>query len=305
MYTSPISIITDSFLHTETMDDFPLLSISTPKVLSLCADLRDDANLPTVFVASFPKSGTTWMQAIVYNLLSNGDQSFDHISNYSPFFEISRTWDEENNRLNSFFHDNHQRLGARVFNTHLRYNMMPKGDKMKYIYVCRSGKDAALSFYHHLHNQDDADNYGGSLSDFLRDWLNGKIIFGSWLRHLENWIPASLNPMNNILVVKYEDLVQDLVGEMVRIAAFLDLSYSRTEIEKISKYVTFDYMKSHSRQFSPTSVPWKTGFEFIRQGVVGQSEAAFTAADHAAFEEMISSIYPEGLPIWLTELNIV
>eukprot|EP01031_Cornospumella_fuschlensis_P046487 gene46487-56925_t len=158
-------------------DDFPLLSLSTPKILSLCAGLPDHPTLPTVFVASYPKSGTTWMQGIVYYLLSDGDESFDHISNYFPFFEISRTWDQDSGALQAKYEERHASIRSRAFNTHLRYSMMPQGANMKYIYVVRRGKDALLSFFHHLAHQDDADAFDGSLSDFVRAWCDGKIIF--------------------------------------------------------------------------------------------------------------------------------
>lgn len=285
-------------------DDFPLLSISTPAIISLCAALPDDAaGLPTVFISSYPKSGTTWMQCIVYNLLSNGDQSFDHISNYSPFYEVSRTWDEPRGCLSDRFAANHRRLGARVFNTHLRYDMMPQGKSMKSIYVVRSGKDVALSFFHHLSNQDNEDNYKGSLSAFLQDWVSGRIIFGSWLKHMESWVQGA-GSSSKVLIVRYEDLIRSLGTEMTRIAQFLELPLTSERIEELTQFVSFDFMKTHSAQFSPVSVPWKTGFEFIRCGTVGQSMTEFSAADHEAFDRMLAAVYPEGRPQWLQALEV-
>jgi len=47
-------------------------------------------------------------------------------------------------------------LAPRVFKTHLRYDMVPKGHdeatKPRYIYVMRNPKDAFVSCYHHWHN---------------------------------------------------------------------------------------------------------------------------------------------------------
>ncbi len=250
------------------------------------------------------------MQAIVYNLLSDGDQSFDHISNYSPFYEVSRTWDEESGCLSPQFTANHSKLRHRVFNTHLRHNMMPQGNDMKSIYVVRGGKDVALSFYCHLSNQDDADNYQGNLSDFLKDWLAGKIIFGSWIKHIESWCTAyhadmSSNASSKILIVRYEDLITDLPEQMWCIASFLQLSLTKQRVNELSSFVTFAYMKSHSAQFSPTSVPWKTGFEFIREGKMGGSKDAFSAEDATAFDQMVQKSYPEMIPFWLAELDVL
>lgn len=293
-------------------EEFPLLSISSPSILSLCSSFTEDQDddLPSIFITSYPKSGTTWMQCIVYNLLTKGDQSFDHISNYTPFYEASSTWNEEKHCLSSHFFLNHTKIGRRVFNTHLYYPMMPKGKKMKYIYIIRHGKDVALSFYHHLSNQDDKDHYSGSLTDFLQDWVNGKIIFGRWLKHVECWMKAYQQEVENgrsntILIVRYEDLIHHLEEQMQRIAQFLDLSLSDQDIHNIAPFVTFDYMKSHSEQFSPVSVPWKTGFEFIRSGRVGGSKDVFSEADDRIYAEMIAKAYPHGLPSYLAELNII
>src|SRR5689334_3575770 len=40
-----------------------------------------------IYVASFPKSGTTWVQMICYQLVSGGDMSFRHLSLVSPWLE--------------------------------------------------------------------------------------------------------------------------------------------------------------------------------------------------------------------------
>jgi hypothetical protein len=62
----------------------------------------------------------------------------------------------------------HTRFGRRCFNTHLPWELMPRGgdgtsggsQRPKYIYLVRDGRDAAVSFYHHLSNQAPADGVG-------------------------------------------------------------------------------------------------------------------------------------------------
>lgn len=221
------------------------------------------------------------MQAIVYHILTGGDiTSLSHISDYSPFYEVDRTWQRTDGgaaspssdgwELSPRFRDNHARLGCRVFNTHLRWELMPKGEKCKYIYVYRDGRDACVSFYHHLLNQADADPFEGTFDQFFEDWLRGRIIFGGWSRHLKSWVPRARHDECNILLVKYEDLVGDLLGNLERISTFLDKSYSRDFIAcNILPHVTFAGMKEHRRLYEPVSVEWKPGFQFIRKGIVG------------------------------------
>ena len=117
------------------------LSQTTNEVLELCRSLPEDANLKTVYVCSYPKSGTTWLQALIYNLLSNGDQkSLEHISYYSPFYEIGNTWQMEEKKIALMYTKHHQSINYRVFNTHLLPDMLPQPSaNVKYVYIVRGG----------------------------------------------------------------------------------------------------------------------------------------------------------------------
>jgi hypothetical protein len=298
----------------EELPPMPLLSLSTPAVIEHCANLKDCADgRKTLFIASFPKSGTTWMQAIIYNLLTNGDQNFKHISEYSPFFEIIHIWDLESGsrdgKLKAHYEANNQRLGRRVFNTHLRWEMMPKEPNMRYIYVVRNGKDVALSFFQHLSNQDDADCFNGNLADFVKQWSNGETPFGNWIHHLQSWMRAyqAQGSHGPILLLRYQDLVSDPLACILRIVNHLGLSTSEERTQELLQYVSFSYMKAHQEQYMPISVPWKEGYSFLRKGQVGDSENYFTEEHNAVYDAMIQRMFAEqgGVPAWLRELEVL
>jgi hypothetical protein len=105
-------------------DPIKYLPITSPQTLQLCSSRNvHDSAMPNIFIASYPKSGTTWMQAIVYALLSNGNDDFEHISNFSPFYEIDPHWEVADDGTGSFaakFAPFHAEIGHHVFNTHLR-----------------------------------------------------------------------------------------------------------------------------------------------------------------------------------------
>ena len=121
------------------------------------SDPQNFATEPTdVFVCSYPKSGTTWMQAILAQIVTNLERAstFAHVSEVSPFFEIDPHWDpDDERRLSPTVRANHARFGRRCFNTHLPWSLMPRGGGAAYVYVVRDGRDAARSFHAHLSSQ--------------------------------------------------------------------------------------------------------------------------------------------------------
>ena len=92
----------------------------------------------------------------------------------------------------------------------------------------------------------------------------------------------------------------------MKIVDFLDgISLSEERVLELTKNTTFSYMKEHQEQFMPISVPWKEGYSFIRNGTVGDSSNYFTDADNIVFEEMVNRKFPNGIPTWLRELNVL
>lgn len=133
---------------------------------------------------------------------------YEHVSDFAPFFEIDAHWDPNDDSLAVDVRRNHEKLNQRVFNTHLRWEMLPKQQEQennseqseslipdndekeslrpacgKFIYVTRNLTDVCTSFYHHLSNQKEG-TYTEGFDRFAIDWMAGKIPFGSPLHHL-------------------------------------------------------------------------------------------------------------------------
>jgi sulfotransferase len=281
---------------------FLLLPITSSETLTACREL-DVSQIKTIFITSYPKSGTTWLQCIVHQLLSHGDETFSHISDYSPFYESNKTWND--NEFVERYTRNHQRLGARIFNTHLKWNMLPKGDHAIFIYIYRNGRDVVHSFFQHLSNQADSGTYEGTFHEFFSEWVAGKIAYGNWIQHIKDWIDASKDPSNRILLLRYEDLKQNFSSQLKQISDHLGCSYSDVELaEIITPHCTFSFMKEHQTQYQPVSVTWKAGYNFIRKGIVGDSDTIFNDPNESYREllhEMTQREFPDGIPQWFED----
>jgi len=293
-----------SFLDV-TLPSMPLLPITSPETIRKCHELNPVGD-KDIFICSYPKSGTTWMQNIVYQLLvatqslKKALPPLQHISDYAPFFEIDPHWKDDCDENTDAIQQAHEVLGYRMFNTHLRYDMMPRSTDNLYraIYVVRDGRDVCTSFYHHMVNQhvDDGGFPTDDFDEFFQAFLNGEATFGKWTHHLASWLPQYYDqqeqdetknendttpnkpttiPKCRILLVRYEDLKQNLNKELQRVAEFLQLTplleqpHDGAVWQSILEKVSFSYMRQHQSLFHPRSVRWKEGYNFIRKGTVG------------------------------------
>lgn len=103
---------------------------------SLPADLPD---LPDdVFIATYPKCGTTWTQEITYLIYNDGVPPKNHLERIrnNPFIEM----------LGEDGPKNMGRPGC--IKTHLPRDLVPYADHAKYIYVLRNPKGRATLFLH-------------------------------------------------------------------------------------------------------------------------------------------------------------
>ena len=290
------------------MSGGPWLPITSARTLRACAEFP--ARADDVFICSYPKSGTTWCQNLVARILtrSRGDEpappeSWSHVSEVSPFFEIDPHWDHENepSSLAANVVENHRRFvrGRRVFNTHLPLALMPRVGKdddddynknrklPKIVYVARDGRDCAVSFWHHLKSQSVEDGgFSEGWDTFFESWIEGTIAFGSWFDHLNGWRDASADA--NVLVLKYEDMKTDLRGVARAVAAHVDPSrpLCEHELDEIVRACTFEAMKDDIEKYQPISVRWTDEtFSFVNRGVVGSFEDVFSDEQKTRFEE--------------------
>jgi hypothetical protein len=184
-----------------------------------------------IFVVTYPRSGTTWTQMILYQLTTQGTMDFAHITQVCPWFEQALRSGRELEGLPR----------PRVFKSHLPYRRIPKGP-CRYIYVARDGKDVAISYYHFM-------GFRETFEDFFERFLTGQDSYGSWLRHVAGWWAHRDDP--NVLFLRYEDLVRDLAGGLRTIIDFCGLDVPPERLPGILERCTFAFMKAHETQFDP------------------------------------------------------
>lgn len=237
-----------------------------------------------IFIASYPRSGTTWLQMILYQLTTDGDmENLTHISEYCPFFEqaLALAGPGAFDRIKS--------KPRRLFKTHMRYRWTPLGPA-RCIYVAREGKDVLVSWYYH---NVDGLNYRGTFDRYAEMFIRGKVFPGSWFRHVAEWYAHRNDP--NIIFLTYEDLSSDLEGTVRRIIDFCGLEVAPESLPRILERCSFSYMKKYEPKFSPTAeLELLRGIKrdaFIRKGKVGGWREHMTPGQAAEFDR----VYEETL----------
>ena len=260
---------------------------------------RDD----DVIVATYGKSGTTWIQQIVGQLVFAGDPEVT-IGEISPWLDLRIMPPDTLERLEAQAH-------RRIVKTHLPLDALTFSPKAKYIYIGRDGRDVVWSLYnHHVSaNQrwyDALNNTPGRVGPpiekpdpdirrYFLTWLeqNGAPFWAFW-ENVSSWWDARSLP--NVKLVHFNDLKRDLEGEMRDIAAFLDCEIPDDRWPAILEHCTFDWMKAHAEKVAPLRGAIFEGgaTTFFNKGVNGRWRDVLTAEDVAAYERRaLAELGPE------------
>ena len=102
---------------------------------------RDD----DIVIATYGKSGTTWMQQMVAQMLFGGDPTLT-VSEMSPWLDLRVPPKEV--KLPAVEAQTHRRF----IKTHLPADALVFSPKAKYLYIGRDGRDVVWSLYNHHSN---------------------------------------------------------------------------------------------------------------------------------------------------------
>ncbi len=221
-----------------------------------------------ILITTAPKAGTTWMQQILYQIISGGNDVFSSIFDVVPWLERPR----QNKSRKKVLQEYAAMKDPRIFKTHCTYAQTPGHDHVRIILSSRDPRDCCVSFYHHIMDMtDEARALAGlsapaSFADYFRHWMS----FGAWFRNIQSWWPHYHD--SNVLWLRYQDMKQDLGGAVDQILFFLDHQLLKEQRERVLEYSSFPWMKHHAERFTRFSDRDGNNFKpggFIRKGQVG------------------------------------
>lgn len=251
---------------------------------------RDD----DIVVATYAKSGTTWTQQIVGQILFNGREDVP-VADLSPWVDLRIPPKEV--KLASL----EAQTNRRFVKTHLPVDALVFSPKAKYIYIGRDGRDVVWSMYNHHYYANDAwyqalnetpgrvgPPIGRVTTDvvpYFRRWLSedGEPFWPFW-ENVRSW--WEIRNLPNVMLIHFANLKNDLEGEMRRIAEFLEADIDEAKWPEIARHCTFDYMKANAAKAAPLGgMLWEGGAStFINKGTNGRWRDLLTKDDIETYE---------------------
>lgn len=252
-----------------------------------------------IWLASYPKSGNTWVRAFLANLMSNarepveinrlphfllGDNFLVHYEKFSGRSADELTA-EEIERLRPQVHEwfaysKADNTFVKTHNAVLRVNGKPlitPTATAGAIYVARNPIDVAVSFAHHY--QVSYDRAVESLCDeqYVLPRASGQIeqVLSSWSRHVRSWTAA---PGLRHHLMRYEDMHRKATKTFASLVKFLELPKDKERLRRAIKFCSFNELQKQEKQekFIESRPDGKS--PFFRQGAVGSGREVLNEA---------------------------
>ena len=247
-----------------------------------------------IVISTYAKSGTTWMQQIIAQMIFGGDPGLE-VAEMSPWLDLRVPPKEV--KLPIVEAQRHRRF----LKTHLPVDALVFSPKARYLYIGRDGRDVVWSLYNHHVNANGV--WYAALNDtpgrvgppigpppsdirrYWREWMdNDGFPFWPFWENVRSW--WEIRELPNVLFVHFESLKRDMQAEMRRIAAFLEIDVDASRWNDIVEYCSFDWMKRNATKSVPLAGAfWDAGAEvFINKGVNGRWRDTLTPSDVAEYE---------------------
>jgi len=309
-----------------------LLRAPTQVVQTPVADSRRWNNFEPrdgdIVIATFAKCGTTWTQRIV-DLLVFQSPDVRQFGEISPWLDatIFNSIEEDLATLKAQKH-------RRYIKSHLPFHALPVWDTVKYIHVGRDGRDARLSWQNHEQGfrpefssriaaqamalaAERGQNPAGpppSPPEEPRAYLL------QWFEELESGLNTAGGSANlgqdffsfevtywhdrkrpNLLFVHYDDLKQDLAGEVERISDFLGIATPKALLPSLVEAARFETMKRDGDALFPKlKLAFDRGADrFLNKGSSGRWREYLNVQDVARYNTIVQRAVPPGLARWL------
>ena len=226
-----------------------------------------------VWLASYPKSGNTWLRSIISALIYSQDGLFnfellkkipqfptqkyfrEFTDDYTNIHEIKKYWIAAQDKINleneiKFLKTHH--INCKIDN----YSFTNKQNTCATIYIVRDPRNLVNSISNHYDKTiNEAKEFlvtpktlGASKN--IHNLKNGNVVtlIGNWAENYNFWKQTN----ENFLLVKYEDLLNNINLELEKIVLFLkkyiNFDVNDNKLQNIIKTTNFNHLKEKEKE---------------------------------------------------------
>ncbi|XVF11739.1 hypothetical protein REPUB_Repub08aG0053700 [Reevesia pubescens] len=264
-----------------------------------------------IFLATFPKTGTTWLKALTFATINRTRYDF-------PNHPLLTTGPHDCFPfLDACFNQNDQPVfnldafpSPRILSTHMPYALLPdsitnNNSGCRFVYICRNPKDVLVSKWLFMNKCRPKELPPLSLEEAFEPFCRGISHYGPYWDHVLGYWKASLETPEKILFLKYEDLKKEPLAVVKRLAEFLGHPFSLEEeskgvVQEIVRLCSFENLsnlevnRTSVQKFSRDIIV--DDRHFYRKGRVGDSNNYLTAEMIERIDEITAEkLFGSGL----------
>jgi aryl sulfotransferase len=269
-----------------------------------------------IIISTPYKSGTTWMQEIVVQLIFL-DRDVPSSQDVSPWLDAR--FQPIDALLSQLEHQEHRRC----IKSHLALDGLPYFPSSRYVVVGRDPRDVFMSLWNHYtsHTPQFFEMLNGlpgrvgapfppppdDIHELWRAWISQGWFeweqegFPYWgnMHHLQTWF--DYRHLDNILLVHFADLLEDPFFEVRRTADFLGIAASDEQIEAVVRQTTLATMRTRGeRKDLERESAWVDGARsFFYKGTNGRWKDVLSAEEMVQYEQAAGRVLTPDCRTWL------
>ncbi len=243
-----------------------------------------------IWLASYPKSGNTWLRIFIISLLSKDKDYIDLTSlnkieqyprnNHYAKLGINNIDFKNLNNVSKYWIDSQKKINLdkkiRFFKTHnafckINNNIFTNNENtLGTIYIVRDPRNVITSLKNHYHHESFEESKKFIFDENKGIFNKSKIknnenfalpqVVGSWKTHYNSWKFMK----KNYLLIKYENLINDAQSEFKKVASYLEIflrvKFTNEQVNRAIKLSSFDRLQSLEEKegFSESVINLKT-----------------------------------------------
>jgi len=258
-----------------------------------------------VWLASYPKSGNTWLRFLLTSVLTGRVTSSAQVARQVPDIHDGVAAHHLYGK------------GATIVKTHWKYwpEIPLREDTVGAIYILRHPIEVLESNLNYAFMRSGnlrSDASAEEIAAFAHRWVDGYIAhgghksfldfgIGTWEENVRSWLGAKRIPQ---LVVRYERLRADTTGELARICHFLEVERGADQLDTAIAAASRDAMRAIEEREIANRVPgffyqrrnqagYEAGHRFVGRSRGGEALFALTEEQRARAMDRFAPIMAE------------